>query len=260
MNKQIVIIGIIVLLVSVGLCGCTQQDHNSNTTSNGVDSDNDGYPDSTDAFPHDATEWKDSDNDGIGDNADAFPYDATQWEDRDNDSYGDNQNGTNPDVFPDDPTEWNDTDNDGIGDNSDSDTPPSVKDSDNDGYADTVDDFPTDPNLHENISIISRSDTVEQNQGIGAFFDVDSDCKFVVITWEVTNPQNLTADEQHDIVLELMHPPDINTSIDYPYDIANNRNLRFTIDSSNWGKWYYGFGNMGVISNVTIYREIYILQ
>jgi len=168
MNKQIVIIGIIVLLVSVGLCGCTQQEHNSNTTSNGTDSDNDGY-------------------------------------------------------------------------------------------ADNVDDFPTDINLHENISIISSSDIFEQNQGLGAFFDIDRDCKFVVINWEVINPRNLTADEQHDIVVELTYPPN-NTSIDFPYDIANNRNLRFTIDSSNWGKWIYGFLNMNVTSGVTIFREIYILK
>jgi hypothetical protein len=168
MNKQIVIIGIIVLLVSVGLFVYTQQDHNSNTNTNGIDSDNDGY-------------------------------------------------------------------------------------------ADNIDDFPTDPNLHEKISIISSSDTFEQNQGLGAFFDINGDCKFVVINWEVTNPRDLTADKQHDIVFELTYPPN-NTSIDYPYNLANNRNLRFTIDSSNRGKWVYGFGNMGVISNVTIYREIFLLK
>jgi len=252
---------ILIVAMTISVCvlnGCTQQNKNSNTTSNGTDSDHDGYPDSIDAFPHDGTEWKDSDKDGIGDNTDAFPYDATQWEDRDNDTYGDNQNGTNPDAFPDNSTEWNDTDNDGIGDNSDSDTPPSVKDSDFDGYADNVDDFPTDPNLHDNISIISGSETFEQNEGKGAFFDVDGDCKLVVVNWEVTNPGNLTVDEQHNIVFELLYPPTI--SINYPYNIANNRNLRFNINSSNWGKWSYGFLNAGVISNVTIFREIYLLK
>lgn len=34
------------------------------------DDDNDGYLDTVDAFPNNATEWKDNDNDGIGDNAD----------------------------------------------------------------------------------------------------------------------------------------------------------------------------------------------
>jgi hypothetical protein len=38
-----------------------------------ADSDGDGYPDSSDAFPYDAKEWKDSDGDGVGDNADYRP-------------------------------------------------------------------------------------------------------------------------------------------------------------------------------------------
>jgi hypothetical protein len=40
-----------------------------------VDSDGDGYPDSSDAFPHDPKEWLDSDRDGVGDNSDARPFD-----------------------------------------------------------------------------------------------------------------------------------------------------------------------------------------
>ena len=35
------------------------------------DSDNDGVPDSKDAFPFDPTEWLDTDGDGIGDNKDS---------------------------------------------------------------------------------------------------------------------------------------------------------------------------------------------
>ena len=34
------------------------------------DSDNDGFVDTTDVFPSDATEWSDADGDGIGDNLD----------------------------------------------------------------------------------------------------------------------------------------------------------------------------------------------
>jgi len=47
------------------------------------DTDGDGYPDNSDAFPNDPLEWKDSDGDGIGDNSDKFPYDY------DNDGYSD---------------------------------------------------------------------------------------------------------------------------------------------------------------------------
>ncbi len=43
-----------------------------------TDDDNDGFPDTEDAFPNNATEWKDNDDDGTGDNADT---------DDDNDGY-----------------------------------------------------------------------------------------------------------------------------------------------------------------------------
>ncbi|MBR9728016.1 hypothetical protein ACFOD0_03275 [Shewanella intestini] len=65
---------------------------------NGVafhDRDNDGVPDSLDAFPDDATEWSDTDNDNVGDNADAFPNDPTEWSDTDGDLIGDN---SDPDI------------------------------------------------------------------------------------------------------------------------------------------------------------------
>jgi hypothetical protein len=85
------------------------------------DDDNDGVPDTEDAFPLDPTEWLDTDNDGIGDNADP---------DDDNDGVADTE-----DAFPLDPTEWLDTDNDGIGDNAD-------PDDDNDGVFDINDNCP----------------------------------------------------------------------------------------------------------------------
>jgi len=45
-----------------------------------ADTDNDGYPDSEDAFPNNPNEWQDSDNDGTGDNSDP---------DDDNDGFSD---------------------------------------------------------------------------------------------------------------------------------------------------------------------------
>jgi len=50
-----------------------------------IDSDGDGYPDDSDAFPYDESEWMDSDGDGIGNNAD--PDDdndgmADEWEEK----------------------------------------------------------------------------------------------------------------------------------------------------------------------------------
>lgn len=85
------------------------------------DSDNDGYRDSLDAFPHDASEWRDTDGDGIGnhsdldDDGDGLP---DEWENRygldpldgtdaDGDLDGDgisnldeHKNGTDPSLVP----------------------------------------------------------------------------------------------------------------------------------------------------------------
>jgi hypothetical protein len=52
------------------------------------DSDDDGYPDSEDAFPFDENEWEDTDGDGTGDNSDAFPEDPDEYKDEDEDGIG----------------------------------------------------------------------------------------------------------------------------------------------------------------------------
>ncbi|RFC45504.1 MAG: Glucose/arabinose dehydrogenase, beta-propeller fold [Verrucomicrobia bacterium] len=56
----------------------------------GPDSDNDGVPDSQDAFPNNPLESKDTDGDSFGDNSDAFPNDPTEWADANKDGVGDN--------------------------------------------------------------------------------------------------------------------------------------------------------------------------
>ena len=81
-----------------------------------VDTDNDGTPDSLDAFPNNSDESVDTDHDGIGNNADA---------DDDNDGFLDAN-----DDLPLNPNEQTDTDHDGIGNNADT-------DDDNDGISDT---------------------------------------------------------------------------------------------------------------------------
>ena len=123
-----------------------------------TDDDNDGVPDTEDAFPLDATEDTDTDGDGTGDNADtdddndgildlndAFPFDSTESVDTDGDGIGNNGDTDDDgdgvldavDQFPLDASEQSDADNDGIGDNEDG-------DDDNDGIVDGNDDFPTD--------------------------------------------------------------------------------------------------------------------
>ncbi|WP_369985207.1 IPT/TIG domain-containing protein [Thalassolituus sp.] len=143
------------------------------------DSDGDGYPDASDAFPNNSSEWEDLDDDGIGNNADtdddgdsiadaddAFPLDPSEWLDTDNDGIGNNADNDddgdsfndNEDAFPLDSTEWLDTDNDSVGNNTDT-------DDDGDSVADADDAFPLDP-----------SEWVDtDNDGIGNNADTDDD-------------------------------------------------------------------------------------
>ncbi|WMN62104.1 thrombospondin type 3 repeat-containing protein (plasmid) [Pseudoalteromonas xiamenensis] len=144
-----------------------------------LDDDNDGYPDSEDAFPLDINEWLDTDMDGLGNNADndddndgypdiedAFPLDINEWLDTDNDGLGNNADNDDDndgvedklDLFPLDSSEWLDTDNDGIGNNTDT-------DDDNDSVIDSEDKFPLDKT--------EWLDT--DNDGIGNNLDTDDD-------------------------------------------------------------------------------------
>lgn len=105
-----------------------------------VDMDGDGYNNSDDAFPRDASEWADFDNDGVGDNRDpdddgdgvpdnedAFPYDFNEQHDQDNDGIGDradpDRDGdgvpNSEDRWPNDPSRAHDADNDGTPDETD---------------------------------------------------------------------------------------------------------------------------------------------
>jgi len=158
-----------------------------------ADTDNDGVPDSQDAFPDDPTETTDQDNDGVGDNADtdrdndgvrnihdAFPDDATEWQDIDGDGIGDNTDMViddtdgdgipNPqdvdidgdgvpnrvDAFPYDSSETSDLDGDGVGDNTDGDL-------DGDGIDNTLDTFVDDT---DNDGIPNRDDLDIDGDGV----------------------------------------------------------------------------------------------
>ena len=77
------------------------------------DADGDGYSNTGDAFPNDATEWMDSDDDGVGNNSDLFPNDANETMDSDGDGVGDNA-----DLYPLNANEWEDLDGNQIPDNS----------------------------------------------------------------------------------------------------------------------------------------------
>ena len=116
-------------------------DHDGLANDLDPDDDNDGVPDTADAFPLDPEEWADQDGDLIGDNLDA-DIDADgvgddknkngipDFEEMDFDGDGVLKANVVPwDAFPLDPKERRDTDGDGIGDNSDT-------DKDGDGWSD----------------------------------------------------------------------------------------------------------------------------
>jgi hypothetical protein len=121
--------------------GAPDIDHDGVASDLDLDDDNDGVPDSQDAFPLDPEECADKDGDGIGDNLDAdvdgdgLGDDKNRngipdWEEMDFDGDGVKRANAIPwDAFPLDPKEWRDTDGDGIGDNAD-------PDRDGDGWSD----------------------------------------------------------------------------------------------------------------------------
>ncbi|MCK4831029.1 thrombospondin type 3 repeat-containing protein, partial [bacterium] len=138
-----------------------------------TDDDNDGVPDSSDAFPTNPAEYLDSDSDGIGDNSDSdddndgvpdindtFPTNSAEHSDLDGDGIGDNSDldidgdgwsttieetaGSDPEDYYDVPS---DTDSDGVGDNAD-------LDDDNDGVPDYEDYSPLDKNVRSDPNLI----------------------------------------------------------------------------------------------------------
>lgn len=116
-------------------------DHDGLANDLDPDDDNDGVPDTADAFPLDPEEWADLDGDLIGDNMDADINADGIGDDKNHNGIPDflemdydgdgvpKANAVPWDAFPLDPKEWRDMDGDGIGDNADT-------DKDGDGWSD----------------------------------------------------------------------------------------------------------------------------
>ena len=81
------LISALILLMFVAAC---DNNNSSDASAGPVDTDQDGVPDTLDAFPNDFNESADSDGDGVGDRRDVFPSDASESGDGDLDGTGDN--------------------------------------------------------------------------------------------------------------------------------------------------------------------------
>ena len=81
------LISALILLMFVAAC---DNNDSSDASAGPVDTDQDGVPDTLDAFPNDFNESADSDGDGVGDRRDVFPNDASEFGDGDLDGTGDN--------------------------------------------------------------------------------------------------------------------------------------------------------------------------
>jgi transcriptional regulator with XRE-family HTH domain len=172
-----------------------------------ADIDDDGWSNTSDAFPRDAGEQLDTDRDGIGNNADTDDDDDTVLDGSDNcplnanvaQSDSDHDGAGDPcdldrdgdgvlnasDAFPDDPTQSSDVDGDGIADpldncrtvsnatqaDADGDHAGDACDTDRDGdgWLNTADDLPDNPNEHLDAD----------RDGIGDNADTDDDNDFV---------------------------------------------------------------------------------
>ncbi|WP_157964736.1 thrombospondin type 3 repeat-containing protein [Algibacillus agarilyticus] len=196
------------------------------------DFDNDGYLDSADELPADASDHLDNDGDGVGnsadidddndgvmDDVDKFPFNTHESTDNDNDAIGDNQDpdddndGVNDDedIFPFDPNESIDSDWDNIGNTAD-------LDDDNDGVNDEEDAFPLNPHEqydHDKDGMGNEEDQDDDNDGV-----LDYEDRFP------TDPAE-TTDLDHDGIGDNSDP-------DIDGDNTNNDEDPFPLDSSEW--------------------------
>ena len=147
-------------------CGTDPEDYNSTPSDfdgDGIcdtmdqDDDNDGTDDDDDDFPQDPSETTDTDNDGVGNNADDDD-DGDGWDD-----YVEDDCNTNPLEYNSQPI---DTDADGICNELDD-------DDDGDGYLDSSDDFPLDDSEWLDTDNDGTGNNEDTNDDGDGFSDAD---------------------------------------------------------------------------------------
>ena len=208
-----------------------------------TDDDNDGCPDSSDAFPLDPSECSDNDTDGIGDNADTdddndsvpdttdncpFTPNTNQSDIDsdgigdvcDNDIDGDGWSNEQETLCGSDTTEATDTltdfDNDALPDCSD-------PDDDNDGFKDQTDAFPLDKNEWLDTDadgIGNNADTDDDNDG-------QSDAEETFCGTDPLDASSFSGDIDGDGVTDCRDTDNDN-------DGVNDSNDAFPLDPSEW--------------------------
>ena len=175
------------------------------------DDDNDGHPDSEDAFPLNRYEWQDSDGDGIGDEAEQSAY-WRAW-----DFIRDTED-----------SDLDDADGDGKWDPS--------TDEDGDGYHDLIDPNPSRPPLEacvfENPELLEFSSTQEEDwdgDGVPNSSDQDLNNDGVVEEWELAELAWATGDgdQDGDGVVDR-------EDLDADGDGVPNSEDQFPLDPSEW--------------------------
>ena len=187
------------------------------------DSDNDGIPDSKDAFPNDSSKWSDVDNDGTGDRADPDD-DGDGLEDEVEIAYG---------LDPKDPSDAEaDFDSDGLSNKKEIEIGTNINDKDTDG--DGIDDnmelkYGLDPTDSTDASEDADNDGLSNKKEIEIGSDINDkdtdgdgipDKKEVEYGLNPTDPSDAKADFDGDGVdnkMEIEQGTDINNPYDHPY-------------------------------------------
>ena len=211
-----------------------------------TDDDNDGCPDSSDAFPLDPSECSDNDADGIGDNADPDDDNDSVLDTTDNCPFTPNTNQSDIDADGIGDVCDNDDDNDGYSDqdeiacgsdpldasskplDTDSDGIPDCVDTDddNDGYLDENDAFPLD----------ATEWLDSDNDGIGNNTDTDDDGDGQLDTDEITcgsdplDASSMSLDTDSDGIPDCVDTDDDNDGI---LDTSDNCPLTSNADQKD---------------------------
>jgi hypothetical protein len=217
MKKEMIGIIAMLMMTCLILSGCDTK---------GADTDNDGTPDKSDAFPNDPAASMDSDGDGYPD----------EWNPLWNASEG--ETNLTLDAFPHDPNEWIDSDGDGYGDNGDK--------------------FPNDPEVHDIRYIYdSKTDVLAVRGETNYNIEIIGEDKYFVIYWMIDSSDELAGDA---LTIKYESPNGWSTGR-HGLSGELKRNVTTAGGSGTWHVFIANQGHLiGYDSPFTITYRIYTLE